>query len=338
MKILIIRFSSIGDIVLTTPVMRCLKQQLKAENPEIHYLIKKEFQQVLAPNPYIDVFHAYTKEAEKNTFAKLKAEQFDIVIDLQNNWRSLRLRKSLGIAKTYVFNKLNIRKFLLTQFKIDRMPDIHVVERYMDTTKALGVQYDGEGLDYFIPENNKIKVQDFLQENQNPALFKSYLAIAIGAAHGTKQIPPSLIAQVANSMAALGYGTVLLGGKGDLQIAENILSKTGNHVLNLAGQIALHSSADVLRNAWRVLAPDTGLMHISAALRCKMVTVWGSTVPAFGMTAFYPSNMPKASIIERKDVACRPCSKLGYPTCPKKHFNCMNLLESESIVNALLEA
>ena len=289
MKILIIRFSSIGDIVLTTPVMRCLKAQLPNENLEIHYLIKKEFQQVLAPNPYIDVFHNYTKENEKECFQKLKDLKFDIVLDLQSNWRSLRLRKSLNAPQTYVFNKLNIKKFLLTQFKIDRMPKhIHVVDRYMATTQALGIKYDGKGLDHFIPQADKINIFNFLEpEHHNTALFEKYIAIAIGAAHGTKQIPTSLIAQVSNSMAQLGYGTVLLGGKGDLQNAANILEKSDNkHILNLAGKIPLHASAYVLSQAWRVLAPDTGLMHIAAALHCKMVTIWGQHCSSFWHDSF----------------------------------------------------
>jgi ADP-heptose:LPS heptosyltransferase len=333
-KILIIRFSSIGDIVLTTPVVRCLRQQL-AVDTHIHYLVKQEFIAVIDTNPHINKCWAYEKTSEKALISSLAAQNFDVVIDLQNNWRSMRIRRAMGAKKSYVFNKLNVRKWLLTQFKINILPPLHVVDRYMQTVADLGVGYDGRGLDYFIPPSEEIDPfgyadDDFWQR------YPKYVAVAIGAAHGTKQIPTQKVAEVAKILATKGIAVLLLGGKNDIKAAEQVTNEQLGNVLNLVGQLSLHSSASILRQSWRVLAPDTGLMHIAAALGCRMVSVWGNTVPAFGMTAFYPVDSVAAEIIQNNNISCRPCSKLGYPTCPKSHFDCMQQIKSSDIVAALL--
>jgi ADP-heptose:LPS heptosyltransferase len=333
-KILIIRFSSIGDIVLTTPVLRCLRQQL-AVDTDIHYLVKQEFATVIDTNPHINTCWKYEKTSEKALISTLAAQKFDVVIDLQNNWRSMRIRRAIGAKKSYVFNKLNVRKWLLTQFKINILPPLHVVDRYMQTVADLGVHYDGRGLDYFIPKSEEIALPscasaDYWQQ------YPVYVAVAVGAAHGTKQIPALKIAEVAEKLASQSVGLLLLGGKNELNTAEEIMKSNKGNMLNLVGRLSLHGSASILRQSWRVLAPDTGLMHIAAALGCRMVSVWGSTVPAFGMSAFYPMGAQAAAIVENKNIKCRPCSKLGFPTCPKAHFDCMQQIDSGEIVAALL--
>ena len=152
-KILIIRFSSIGDIVLTTPVIRCAKAQLKGT--EIHYVTKETFKSILAHNPNIDKLHTF-KEDISEVYDQLKAENFDIVIDLHKNLRSLRLKQKLGV-KSYSFNKINLQKFVAVNFKqINKLPDQHIVERYFDAIAPIGVTNDGKGLDHFITANDKV--------------------------------------------------------------------------------------------------------------------------------------------------------------------------------------
>ncbi|MCK4639093.1 MAG: glycosyltransferase family 9 protein, partial [Bacteroidales bacterium] len=162
-KILIIRFSSIGDIVLTTPVIRCLKQQLK--DSEIHFLTKEQFVPIVKANPYIDKVH-FIKNDLKQILSQLKSENLDFIVDLHKNFRSvfvkLKLRKP---SKT--FNKLNIKKWLLVNFKINLLPEIHIVDRYFKAVKILGVKNDGKGLDYFIPENEKVNISELPSTHQN---------------------------------------------------------------------------------------------------------------------------------------------------------------------------
>jgi ADP-heptose:LPS heptosyltransferase len=150
MKILVIRFSSIGDIVLTSPVVRCIKKQLP--HAEVHFLIKPQFKAVVEHNPYIDKIH-YLGDSIAETIAQLRAENFDYLIDLHNNLRSLRIKLALSGVKSFSFDKLNFQKWLLVNMHLNRMPEVHIVDRYLHTVQSLGVKNDGAGLDYFMPES-----------------------------------------------------------------------------------------------------------------------------------------------------------------------------------------
>ena len=134
--------------MLTTPVIRCLKQQV--DNAEVHYLTKSSFKEILADNPYIDKLHVLHNDFE-SLIDSLKKEHFDYIIDLHHNLRTLKVKKALGKIPAYSFNKLNVQKWLLTALKINLMPKVHIVDRYLDTIKTFNVKNDGKGLDYFIP-------------------------------------------------------------------------------------------------------------------------------------------------------------------------------------------
>ena len=179
MKFLIIRFSSIGDIVLTTPVVRCLKKQLPGA--EIHFLTKQSFASIVESNPYIDKVHLLAHSWE-TVVHELKLENYDYIIDLHHNLRTLRLKKDLGI-RSFPFNKLNIQKWIYTNLKWNLMPELHIVDRYMKTVESFGVKNDGEGLDYFIPAKDEVKQKDI------PASHHAgYIGVVIGAAHNTKKV------------------------------------------------------------------------------------------------------------------------------------------------------
>ncbi|HWJ91643.1 MAG TPA: hypothetical protein VNR87_11065, partial [Flavisolibacter sp.] len=140
MKFLIIRFSSIGDIVLTTPVVRCLKKQLPGA--EIHFLIKPKFKTVMENNPYISKIHVLQDDWAQ-MIKELKDEQFDHIIDLHHNLRTLRVKKELKVP-AQSFNKLNIEKFIFVKLKWNVMPKhLHIVDRYMETVAPFGVLNDG---------------------------------------------------------------------------------------------------------------------------------------------------------------------------------------------------
>jgi ADP-heptose:LPS heptosyltransferase len=317
MKILIIRFSSIGDIVLTTPVIRCLKQQL---NAEIHYLTKPNFENILNTNPFINKLHVL----DKSLIAKakeLQAENFDFVIDLHNNIRTFIFKKVLGV-KAHSFPKLNIEKFLLVNFKINKMPNIHVVERYFKPAEKLGIVNDGKGLDYFLPNN--FHFDNTLDLNQ------PYLAWAIGAQHFTKRFPIHKIIAICNKINLPIY---LLGGKDDEDNGDEISKQTNGNVVNLCGKLSLHQSAYVVKNSQLLITNDTGLMHIGAAFQKRIISLWGNTTPAFGMYPYYGNWEVKQALFENKKLSCRPCSKIGFNSCPKKHFKCMEDLDVKSIIN-----
>lgn len=318
LKILVVRFSSIGDIVLTMPVVRCLRKQLDAE---VHFLTKKSYASILLPNPYLE--RVWTiEESVSEVTADLKAAQFDCIIDLHNNLRSWQVRWALQ-TKTYRFDKINWQKWLMVRFKIDRLPNQHIVDRYLKTVNGLGVENDGEGLDYFIPDTQKVAVSERFH------LTEPFIAFAIGAAHATKRLPTEKIIDICQKLEA---PTLLLGGPAEQSVGEQIVSQCGKNIINTCGQLSLHESASVVQQAAIVLTHDTGMMHIAAAFRKRIVSVWGNTIPEFGMSPYYGTYESLNTNMEVDNLGCRPCSKIGFEVCPKGHFRCMQLQNVEKIV------
>jgi len=318
-KYLVIRFSSIGDIVLTTPVLRCLKQQV--EGAGVHFVTKKRHASIVASNPYIDKVHVL-KESLPELINELEKEQFDYIIDLHQNIRSNQIKSRLNIP-SFSFQKLNFKKYLLVRFKINRMPDKHIVDRYMETLKIFDVKNDNKGLDFFIPENENYPVSGL------PKAFQSgYIAFVIAGTFPTKRLPAEKIIEICNG---IDYPVILLGGKNEQQEAEKIMAAVRKNVIDFAGKISLNQSASLVKNARLVLTNDTGLMHIAAAFKKKILSFWGNTVPELGMVPYQSD--PASEIMEVKDLKCRPCSKLGYRKCPKKHFRCMKDLDSRRSIN-----
>lgn len=323
-KILIIRFSSIGDIVLTTPVVRCFKEQLDGEI-EIHYLTKNQYKTILISNPRISKVIGIEKSTNE-VIEELKREGYDYVIDLHKNLRSKRVVKKLKVM-SFAFEKLNYQKWLMTTFKVNRLPNIHIVERYLNATKVLGIENDGLGLEYYIPASDKVAIKTLPITHQN-----GYVSFAIGAQHNTKKIPLEKCVEI---IRQLSLPVVLLGGKEDVEDANFIQQQVGDLVFVGCGKYSLNQSASIIQQSKVLVTPDTGLMHIGVALNTNIISVWGNTIPEFGMYPYYPNNPEKYTIIENKNLSCRPCSKIGYDKCPKKHFNCMNGLKNEQIVNAI---
>ncbi len=340
MKILILRFSSIGDIVLTTPVLRCIKSQYPAYS--LHYATKAQFAGLLSNNPYISKLHLLDKDLN-SMIRELKAENFDIVIDLHRNIRTKLIKTSLRV-RSYAFDKLNWEKWLMVMFKINILPYEHIVDRYIDSCKALNVVNDGKGLDYFISPETVSGIKNL------PA---SYLVYAIGAQHNTKKLNLNKKIELLNKVER--KTVYLIGGKNDQEEGDELASKCQNAV-NLSGQLTIDQSALLMKGAEAVISHDTGMMHIAAALKKPIISVWGNTIPEFGMTPYYGDSgnikieghevlvvkqesehvilpHPKVPnlIIEVEELSCRPCSKIGYKQCPRGHFNCMNMQNFDKV-------
>jgi len=198
-KILIIRFSSIGDIVLTSPVVRCVAKQLKAE---VHYLTKNKFKNILTHNPYISKLYGIDKNVSE-VMEQLKSENYNFIIDLHKNLRTQEVKLKLGL-KSYTFNKLNIQKWLKVNFKIDRLPKVHIVDRYFEGLAALKVNNDGYGLDYFISDSDKEEAAAIVGK------IKSYNVLVLGANYFTKRIPQSIAEKI---ISKSNFPIIILGGK-----------------------------------------------------------------------------------------------------------------------------
>ena len=327
MKLLIIRFSSIGDIVLTTPVIRCIKKQVP--DVQIHFLTKYAYRQIVASNPFVDKVHLLQGDNWDVLLETLKAEGFDQVIDLHKNLRTLKVKRALKKAKAFSFDKLNWEKWLLTTLKINRMPSVHIVDRYLATVKHLGVTNDGRGLDYFIPKDEHIKETDLPMSH-----MAGYIGLVIGASYATKKLPVEKLQQLCT---LIGHPIVLLGGPEDRTIGDRVSSIDPFKIYNSCGKYTLNESADLVKRSKFIISHDTGLMHIAAAFKKPVISIWGNTVPTFGMTPYYGTAETKNKIFEVNGLSCRPCSKLGHQKCPKGHFKCMQQQDLEGMVKLVNE-
>lgn len=216
---------------------------------------------------------------------------------------------------------------MLVNLHIDRMPKMHIVDRYLDTVRSFGVKNDLKGLDFFSEPGAENVLDKLPETHQN-----GFVVIAIGAQHTTKMMPSDKIIRV---IKALNYPVVLLGGKEDKIRSKQIEMGVMENVWNACGQLSLGESAQIVKAAKVVLTHDTGLMHIAAAFHKPIVSVWGNTVPEFGMSPYLPHNLSLSKIIEVKNLNCRPCSKIGYDKCPKGHFNCMSEIDNAEIASAV---
>ncbi|MDD2385753.1 MAG: glycosyltransferase family 9 protein [Bacteroidales bacterium] len=314
-KFLVIRFSSIGDIVLTTPIVRCLKQQV--EGAVVHFLTKPAYASILESNPYIDKVH--TLGNFHASINELRDEGFDYIIDLHKNIRTFRFKHKLKIMD-FSFDKLNSEKFFLVNFKKNKLPDIHIVDRYFESVKLFDVVNDKKGLDFFIPEDVKYDFHEMFPDEVKFVVF------AIGGQHTTKQLPTERIKEICSG---INNPIVLLGGKEDQKVGKEISEKL-EHVYNLCGITTLNESAYIVTKSTVVITHDTGIMHIAAAFKKDVFSIWGNTVPEFGMYPYLAG--ANSEIFEVKDLKCRPCSKIGFKKCPKKHFDCMQKQDIQAII------
>ena len=296
-------------------MVRCIKDQLKAE---VHYITKEQFAPILEANPYIDKVITIKKKLDEIA-SLLKSENYDYVVDLHKNLRSMQVKRIVK-APNSSFSKLNIQKWLIVNLKINKLPQIHIVDRYFQAVKKLDVKNDLKGLDYFIPENEKLKRSDL------PSGFQDeFIAIVIGGKHNTKIYPEEKLAEL---IKEIDEKVILLGGPEDKLKGDKIAKDFPDKVFNSCGKFSLNKSAGIVEKAKLVITNDTGLMHIAAAFKKKIISIWGNTIPEFGMYPYMPEDEINSYIMEVEGLSCRPCSKIGYDKCPKKHFKCMMDIDS----------
>ena len=281
-KVLIIRFSSMGDVVLTSPVVRSLKQA--RPEVQIHFLTKVAYAPLVEHSPYVDRVHCLGDHFSE-LLTQLKAEQFDYIIDLHRNLRSLRIKLALK-KPSVAFDKQNLRKWWMVRSK-KTQPEIgHIVDRYADTLKGFDLSLDDKGLELFLPPELDGFGEQIVSENQ----LNRPLAVVLGATHATKRWLPKHFVAALNE---LGRDVVLLGGKDMKTEAQFISEHLHVRHLNGVGEYSMLESAALLKACPNVLTHDTGLMHIAAAFKIPSVVLWGNTVPAFGM---YPFRSPHKNL------------------------------------------
>lgn len=326
MKILVIRFSSIGDIVLTTPAIRCLKQQIP--EAEIHFLTKEKFKSVTVANPYIDRFHYFSNNLKK-TITDIRSEKFDYIIDLHKNWRTLRIYIATCFSTKWLsYRKLSIQKLLLTQLHINLMPGIHISQRCLNTLHPLGIKDDGKGLDYFIPKEEEVLVSELPAAHQ-----MGYIAIVIGGSYYTKKLP---VYKLQGLCRQIDQPIVLLGGKEDQPEGTAIAAIDPVKIYNACGKFSLNESADIIRKSKAVISHDTGLQYIACAFQKPVLAIWGGTSPKLDVSPYYGSRLPQLHTnFIVPNLPCQPCSNFGTKSCPKKHFRCMHLQDTNAMAETI---
>ena len=321
MKILLIRFSSIGDIVLTSPVIRCLKNQLP--DAELHFITREEYSPMLSSNPYLSKVLLLETDIP-DAAEQLKKEQYDLVIDLHDNFRSRQLCLFLKV-KTFRYNKQRFKRWMLTTFKINWLNG-HAVDRYFSAVKKLNIINDGKGLDHFIPEAEEIPVQQLPFTH-----LAGFCVIVIGAKHFTKRIPKEKLEELCKKIS---IPIILIGGVEDAYLGVQLEGVDHYKIYNACGKYSINQSASVIKKAKFVITPDTGMMHIAAALNKRIISIWGGTDKRLGF-APYLAQANNSVIIENTNIGCRPCHKHGRDKCPKGHFKCMLDLDMEKVIQLL---
>jgi len=303
-------------------VIRCISEQLDVE---VHFLTKKKFVDIVRNNPHIHTVHTLGDWSALNK--KLQDERFDLIIDLHKNIRSMRIRNQLGV-RTLSFKKLNLKKWLMVNLKWNLLPKLHLVDRYFEKLKNIGVYNDGKGLDYYVPKEAEVDLGNmFGRNNVGP-----FIVFVIGAAHATKRLPADKIEE---TCSRINFPIVLLGGESEKQEGEAIASRFDS-VWNCCGILSINQSASVIKQSAVVITNDTGMMHIAAAYQKFIITVWGNTIPDFGMYPYFAGRESNEIRVETKNLGCRPCSKIGFNECPKGHLKCMNMLSSSDIASSAL--
>jgi len=314
LKILIIRFSSIGDVVLTSPIVRCIKEQQKCT---VHYVVKRGYLKVLENNPHIDKLHVFN-DSVKEVFSELKKEKFDLVFDLQNNAKSLSIKSHIK-TKTHTVNKKNWQKLLLIYFRRNVLKD-HVVDRYFACIAKAGFYNDNKGLEYHIPSDVSV----------NYDISKPFIVWSVGASFYKKKLSEKQILEVCNRLTCR---IVLVGGPGDQDLAASIAKKTVNPALsNFCGTLSLNESAYLVNKSGLVLTNDTGVMHIAAAFNKKTISFWGCTKPSIG---FGPLIDASRSITVLSNNSEFPCSKHGK-YCRFQSDGCIKTIPTDEIYKAVI--
>ncbi|MBN1639401.1 MAG: glycosyltransferase family 9 protein [Ignavibacteriales bacterium] len=317
-KILIIRLSSLGDVLLTTPVIREIKT--KYPKIKIDFLVRNNFSDVYKYNPILNKLYEYKNDNAEELISILKKNNYDLIIDLQNSRKSRRLVRKLKCPRVR-FKKHNFKKFLFVRLKINLLKSIDSIpERYAESLP--GILLDNYGLDIFIPHS----IKSVLSDNEK------YIGICPGSKHFSKRYPKEYFIELAKMLISENYKIVLFGGKDDKIICYDISRELPN-AINLSNNNNLLQTAEDMKKCEIVLCNDSGLMHTAVATKTPVAVFYGSTIREFG---FFPYNCEHI-IFENNLLTCRPCSHIGLNKCPKKHFKCMTELTPNNIFNELIE-
>src|SRR6266571_936130 len=318
-RILVIRLSSLGDILLTTPVLRVLREHCPAAH--IDFLTKAAYQDVLRANPCVDRLLLWEpQQGLKETLRRLRQTRYDIVVDLQRTLRSCLLYHGLLARRKLAYTKRTIRRALLVHLGWNTLRAMTPVpELYVAPLRRLGITAPLPPLEMHLTAESREAMRTYVRQEISENVGRPLLAVAPGAHWSTKRWPVERFATVAQELAQTqGAAVVVLGSGEDARLAQELCQRLSVPVLNTTGKLSLMHTAALLQQCHLLLSNDSGLMHMTTALRVPVVAIFGPTVQEFG---FYP--FKAAAQVVSTTLACRPCSTKGTTRCPRGHHQCM---------------
>ncbi len=333
MKILIIRLSSIGDILLTTAFIRQARQCFP--KAEIDFIVKRKFSTLLKFNPHLNRVFEFDNEQKARLsefIEQFESSSYDYIFDLHNNPRSIYLRyKISGENKTYI-RKDKLAQIALVKLKIRKFSTMKSIpQRYLEVGQMAGITDDKKGLEIYWDLETETRLNEFLIK-EKVELTQPTIGIAPGAGYFTKRWPieyfEDLIENISNKFK---YNFCIIGGQKEIEIGKR-LAQTPN-VYNFCGKLNLLESGLVISKINCLISNDSGMMHMATAVETPVLAIFGSSVKEFG---FYPYRA-KSIVVENNEAKCRPCSHIGKNSCPKQHFMCMREITPEIVLNKVME-
>jgi len=322
MKVLFIRFSSLGDVLLTTPIIRTFRTHFP--NAEIHFLTKKQFAPLMENNPHIDTLICFDAENESmlQLIIRLQKEHYTHIIDLHDKLRSALIKRFVP-GKVFTYKKKhNYRKKLLKDH--DLKPISSTVDLYASVLENFDLSLDEKKLDFFLPENEKAIAASFLSSNK-----KRIVTISPGTSWHTKQYPAEYYKKlIRNLLDNYDVKVVLIGTEQEKNLTTELAALSENKILNLGGRTTLIESAVIIKHSYLFISGDCGPMHIAAAFEIPQIAIFGPTHPKLG---FAPLN-PNAEVLTL-DLDCSPCTLHGNNRCPESHFKCMMDLSPDMVLD-----
>lgn len=326
-KILVIRFSSMGDVILTAPLFSVLKNHFIGCS--ITFLTDTKYVELFSEDKHLSSVRGISKDEEISTFA-VSQQNWDLVIDLQNNRRSCRVVNGLRFKKrTCRFDKLHLKRTMLLFTRINLYKaDEHVITRYIRSVKELSAKPFSSPRLFF---NKKIpqRIEQMLQYGK---IRRPLIAFFPFSAWKNKEWIENYYISVGRYFMMKGWITVIMGGPSDRERAENIRKLIGKRCFSLAGKISLYECGQVLSNCALALGNDTGLSHLARSCGVKTGIIYGPTTYHLG---FYPVKDPPFVVFEKK-LFCRPCHAHGGNKCLSLTKQCMRKIKPDEVIRGLL--
>jgi len=326
-KILVVRLSSMGDVILATPLIRSLRDTYP--DAQIHLAIKKQFAPLVKHNPHINkVIEVDTKNITV-TQQQVRTEKYDWVIDIQKTSRGNQITSASHAPLKTTYNKQKIKRWMLIYLKRNTYKNIQPAwKKYYEAVSKYNIEPDNSGTEVFFTQKELETVHQKLSNYTNDSI----ITLCPMASFKNKMWTQEGFVELGKQLQQKHNTTiVVLGGPGEEEYCNHVAKNIGGKAISLAGKLSLLESAALLQLSKLAVTNDSGLMHLAQSQKTPVVSIFGPTVKEFG---FFP--LPNKSTVIETQLNCRPCTKMGKDTCPKGHHKCMKDISAGEVYKAVI--